>query len=124
MEDTMKDKTVVSILFIILVLIISGCANLESAKHKYIMRGQVLEVTGDTAYLCIGSEDGAQVGQEYTVYRFVKVPTVRTRSTLNYVLKKEQTGVIKIIEIVHEHMATAKILRGEVRENDVVELNP
>lgn len=35
----------------VLLLSMAGCATLESAKHAYVMRGQVLEMTGDTAYL-------------------------------------------------------------------------
>ena len=121
-DETMKPRTIFSFLFSVLLLFMSGCATFESAKHKYIMRGQILEVTGDTAYLCIGSKDGAQVGQEYTVYRFVKVPLVKTRGTVNYVFKREQAGGIKITEIVDEHMATAQITRGEVKANYIVEL--
>ena len=119
----MKSRKAVKALAAVLLLLMAGCATLESAKHEYIMRGQVLEVNGDSAYLCIGSHDGAQVGQEYTVYRFVKVPTYKSRGTVNYTFRKEQTGEIKITEIVDEHMATAKVVRGDVKEHDIVELN-
>ena len=120
----MEGKIVVRGLLTILLLLMAGCVTLESEKHQYIMRGQVLEVTGDTAYLCIGSKDGAQVGQEFTVYRFVKVHNPYASRGGFYSFKREQTGEIEITEIVDEHMATAKTVRGEVRVNDVVELNP
>ena len=120
----MKGRMAINGLVAVLLFLMAGCASLESAKHEYIMRGQVLEATGDTAYLCIGSHDGAQVGQEYTAYRFVKVPNYKSRGTVNYTFRKEQTGEIKITEIVDEHMATAKVVRGKVKDHDVVELNP
>ena len=118
----MERKIVVATLLMAFFAVATGCATMESAGHKYIMRGQILEVTDDTAYLCIGSHDGAKIGQEYTVYRFVKVPVSKTRGTVNYVFKREQTGGIKITAIVDEHMATAQIMRGEAKANYVVEL--
>jgi hypothetical protein len=123
-ENMMKSRTAVKALVTVLLLLMAGCATLESAKHEYIMRGQVLEATGDTVYLCIGSKDGAQVGQEYTVYRYVKVSNPSLTPRPYYIFRREQKGEIKITEIVDEHMATAKVVRGEVKEHDVVELNP
>lgn len=84
------------------------------------MRGQILEVNGDRAYLCIGSADGAQVGQDLTVYRFIKTGRLGPRTSVNY--KREEIGEVKISEIVDEHMANAKIISGQVKEHDVVEL--
>ncbi len=120
----MKGRKAISSLVVVLLLLTAGCATLESAKHEYIMRGQVLETNGDSAYLCIGSKDGAKVGQEYTVYRYVKVPNPYVRPGAAYSFRREQTGEVKITEIVDEHMANAKVVRGNVREHDVVELNP
>jgi hypothetical protein len=119
----MNIRSIIRVSIAILLLLITSCATIEKAGHKYIMRGQVLEVSDNIAYLCIGSKDGAQVGQEYTVYRFVKVPNPYSRPGAQYSFKREETGRIKITEIVDEHMATAKVVRGEVKENDVVELN-
>ena len=89
----------------------------ESAGHKYMMRGQVLDVTDGSVYLCIGYREGAKVGQEYAVYRFTKVQFARPR------YNKELIGRVKITELVNEHYATANILNGELKENDVVELD-
>jgi hypothetical protein len=122
-EAKMGRRFVVNALVTVLYLMVAACATLETAEHKYIMRGQVLEVTGNEAYLCIGSKDGAQVGQEYTVYRFVKVPNPNTKSPVPY-FRREEIGKLKIMEIVDEHMATAKTITGKIQANDVVELNP
>jgi hypothetical protein len=118
----MNSRNLVSGMFVVLLILMAGCATLESAKHKYVMRGQILEVTGDTTYLCIDSKDGALVGQEYSPYRFVKVRVVKSRGMVNYIFNREQTGRIKITEIVDERMATAQIMGGEVKANYVVEL--
>ena len=102
--------------------IMAGCANLDSARHEYIMRGQILEVSDNEAYLCIGRKDGAEVGQEYTVYNFRKT-LLRNEKSPQFTYIKEKTGTVKLIEIVDEHFAKAKILTGEAKVNDVVELS-
>jgi hypothetical protein len=115
----MKARFIFITLGILWVFIITSCATLETARHNYIMRGQILEATADGVYLCIGSADGAEVGQELKVYRFVRVPPIK--SIPNY--KREETGTVKITEIVDEHFAKAKILTGEAKENYIVELH-
>ncbi|MBI5593588.1 MAG: hypothetical protein HY881_24310 [Deltaproteobacteria bacterium] len=84
------------------------------------MRGQILESTGEGVYLCIGSADGAEVGQEYEVYKFVRMQDLKTMRP-NF--KREETGKVKITEIVDEHYAKAKILTGEAKVNYIVELH-
>jgi hypothetical protein len=118
-EAAMKDILRVTLL-ILLALAVSGCAGLETASHKHFMRGQVLDVSDSTAYLCVGTNDGAQVGQELVVYRFERVTRPTTKATAPYFARQE-VGKIKITEIVDEHMATAKILSGDIKVNDVAE---
>jgi hypothetical protein len=86
------------------------------------MRGQVLDVTDGVAYLCIGSKEGAEVGQEYAVYRSVKEwnPGTKYRP---FTYKRLETGKIRIEHIVDDHYATAEILSGDVKENDLAELS-
>jgi hypothetical protein len=121
-EKTMGKKSIVSALLITWLLVMSGCASLQKAEHEYIMRGQVLEVTGSSAYICIGKTDGAQVGQEFTVYRFVRSGFLSPRNQQPS-FKKEHVGRVKIEEIVHDHYSNANILAGSVKVNDVVELS-
>ena len=95
---------------------------LASVYHKYLMRGTVLESTDGKIYLCVGTSDGAKAGQELTVVRFTKTggsPGLKgQRPTFN----REEVGKVKILEVVDEHMANAKILSGEAKVNDIVEL--
>lgn len=87
---------------------VSGYAGIRRSPDR------VLEVSASTAYLCVGSNDGAQTGQELTVYRFDKIPNPNTKSTAP-LFKKQEIGKIKILEIVDEHMVIDKILSGNVK---------
>ena len=117
----MGKKSFVSALLITWLLVMSGCASLQKAEHEYVMRGQVLEVAGNSAYICIGKADGAQLGQEFTVYRFVKAGYLTPKNQTPY-FKKERAGKVKIEEIVHDHYSNANILTGSIKVNDIVEL--
>jgi methionine-rich copper-binding protein CopC len=117
----MKMRTVLSVLLVILFATTMGCATMESAGHKYVMRGSVLDVSDGTAYVCLGTEQGAKVGQEFMVFRYVK--TAANPKTQQPQYRVETVGRVKITA-TESHMAHAKILNGDVKENDVVELSP
>ncbi|MBF0466213.1 MAG: hypothetical protein HQK88_03185 [Nitrospirae bacterium] len=99
-------------------LMVGGCAGLEQAHHEYLMKGTILEKTGDEVYLCIGTKDGAQVGQELNVYLTRRVIGKGTHTDWERVF----TGKVKITEIVDEHFAKGKVISGTVKENDIAEL--
>jgi hypothetical protein len=115
-------KALVNALLVILFIVAAGCATLGSAGHKYIMKGQILEVADSGAYLCIGSAEGAKVGQEYAVYRNIKMQHSGFKQQTIY--RRKLIGAVKITEIVDEHYAKAIVLKGDVGINDVAELNP
>ena len=110
-----------SVCFLVLFLPIAGCGGLEAVRHNYVMRGQILEMKGDTAYLCMGSRDGAQVGQEFTVFKYERQPSVHQGIES---FKRKATGTVRTVQILDEHMATATIVSGEAKVNYVVELDP
>lgn len=115
----MKTRIFMSLLCGVLIAIAGGCAKVDSARHSYTMRGQILDVTDDGVYLCIGRKDGAVVGQEYAVYRFIRTSNFKS-SIPTY--KKEDTGTVKLTEITDEHYAKAKVIAGEAKVHDIVEL--
>jgi hypothetical protein len=119
-EKAMKRNYTLGVVLAICIIAIAGCASLGSAGHKYVMRGQILEAAGSEVYLCIGSKDGAKEGQEYAVFRFAK--EISPNPKLPPRFRKEEKGTVKITEIVDEHYAKAKVLAGDVKVNDVVEL--
>lgn len=117
----MKTKPFIAALLVLSFAIAAGCATAEAVRHQYIMRGQILDVTDGEAYLCIGSADGAQVGQELTVYRFTRAaPTLLKGGSPAF--QREPTGTVRITEIVNEHFARARVLTGRAEVNSVVEL--
>ncbi len=118
----MGKRAVVNALLAIVVVMAAGCATMESVGHKYMMKGQVLDVTDNSAYLCIGSKDGAEVGQEYAVYKFVRAVNPNPKFAAQPYFRREKAGKIKITEIVDEHMAKATITAGEVQVNYMAEL--
>ena len=118
----MKSNFIITSLSIVALFIMTSCASLEKAGHQYVMRGNILESTSEGVYLCIGSADGATVGQELNVYKFTKIPGAG-KSSIPPNFRRQETGTVKITEIVDEHYAKAKILTGEAKENSIVELH-
>jgi hypothetical protein len=91
-----------------------------SFHHKYLMRGQVLEVENETLVLCIGTADGAEVGQELDVVRHERsqIPPKATGPAF----RREKVGKVRITMIFDEHYAEAIVLDGDVRLHDTVEV--
>ena len=106
--------SIVSVMFMIILL--TSCATMGKAYHKYLMKGSIIETYDSDIYLCIGSNDGAEVGQELDVYK------IRTISKARSTFQREHAGKVKITEIVDEHFAKAKVISGKAEKNDVVEL--
>ena len=116
----MKRNYIWDVALAIAIIAIVGCASIGAVGHNYIMRGQILEAAGTNVYLCIGSKDGAKVGQEYAVYRFAKEMSPNPKLPPRF--RKGEKGAVEITEIVDEHYAKAKVVAGEAKVNDVVEL--
>ncbi|MEO5356268.1 MAG: hypothetical protein H7844_03095 [Nitrospirae bacterium YQR-1] len=114
---TLVRRVVILLSITVAGLTIGACAGLEHSYHENIMKGTILEKTGSDVYLCIGTKDGAQVGQELSVYSLKKLTAKgRLRDW-----EREFTGKVKITEIVDEHFAKGKVISGSVKENDIVE---
>lgn len=91
-----------------------------SFKHKYTMRGQVLEIQAGSVVVCIGQEDGAQVGQVLDVVRHTP-KSARAKST-GPRFRKEDVGMVRITSLFDGHYATADVVKGSPKVNDTVEL--
>jgi len=120
----MRKPTIVNVLVAIFFIAVAGCATMESAGHKYVMKGQILDVSNGEANLCIGSAEGAKAGQEFTVYRNVRLPFTNPSKEEHPSYKREQIGTVKIEQVFNEHYAKAKIVSGDIKANDVAELCP
>jgi hypothetical protein len=105
---------IVSVMF--MVILLTSCVTMGKTHHKYLMKGNIIETYNSDIYLCIGSNDGAEVGQELDVYKITIIS--KARSTF----QREHIGKVKITEIVDEHFAKAKVISGKAEKNDIVEL--
>jgi len=100
-------------------LALGGCAE-GGVRHGWIMRGQVLTVDGDVATVCVGSRDGAKVGQVLTVERITVKPAPSPKSG-SPTFSRSDIGRVKIIQLYGEHYARAQVVAGSPAINDVVE---
>lgn len=100
----------------------SACSSMQGARHEYLMRGQVVEISGSKAVVCIGSKDGAQVGQELVAYKVVaRSSGGSAKSPPRW--ERVKVGSVRIEQVIDEHFATAQVISGPVEVNHVVELN-
>ena len=93
----------------------SGCQSAHSAHHGYLMRGSIVDKSAEGVVLCIGSKDGATVGQQLSV---IKV----TQGTPKGVFLKQKVGSVTITAIIDEHFAKATVKTGQAELGQIVEL--
>ncbi len=84
--------------------------------HGFLMKGSIIEASDSDVYLCIGSKDGASVGQELNVYKVITVTKARSS------FKRVHTGKVRITQIIDEHFAKATVISEKAEKNDIVEL--
>ncbi len=101
------------ILATFVIFLMFSCA---TVYHGFLMKGSIVEASNSDVYLCIGSKDGASVGQELDVYKITQRQSKATR------FRRVQTGKVKITEIIDEHFARATVISGKAEMNDIVEL--
>lgn len=94
-------------------------ADETSIKHKYLMRGQILETDGRIMVVCVGKEDGAEVGQVLDVVRHVRVGNPKDAAPQ---FRRVEIGSAKVTTLFDDHYATAEVIEGSPKVNDTVEL--
>lgn len=87
--------------------------------HTFFMRGTVVRAAGDQLVVCIGREDGAQPGQELTVYRVSEHPHGPKGPPM---FQRKEVGTVRIHGVIDEHFANATVVSGRIKRNDIVEL--
>ncbi len=114
MDRKISFKNVVSLTFAtFIIFLMFSCATFY---HAHIMKGSIIKASGSEVYLCIGSRDGASVGQELDVYEILETKPTPT------LFRRVIVGKVKITEIVDEHFAKATVISGKAEKNDIVEL--
>tara|TARA_R110001592_G_scaffold3113_1_gene17414 strand:+ start:9898 stop:10251 length:354 start_codon:yes stop_codon:yes gene_type:complete len=101
----------------ILVWFLTACSG-SQFYHEQIMKGQVVGIDNDELVICIGSKDGAKVGQELQVYRYVWEGALEEGES-DY--RVDYVGTLKIKSVVNDHFSRAINTEGNVIKNDVVE---
>ncbi|WP_299975584.1 hypothetical protein [uncultured Pseudoteredinibacter sp.] len=114
----MSNKMVRAFFLVIFVGSLTACGTTQ-LYHEYLARGQVVGVDSNEVVVCIGSSDGAKVGQGLQVYRYI---WEGAEEEGNDDYRKEFVGNVEITTIVNEHFARAKVSAGDVRKHDMVEL--
>ena len=98
----------------------SALAGETSFRHKYLMRGQVLEQQDHSLVVCIGRADSAEVGQDLDVVRHVRISLGPKATGPSF--RPEDVGRARITTIFDDHYAQATVLEGNVKVGDVVQL--
>lgn len=96
-----------------------GCAS-DAIRHGWVMRGQVLAMDDTVATVCVGTRDGAKIGQVFTVQHYTVKYGVGFKGANS--VSRTDVGQVKITELFDEHYARAVVVRGMPAINDVVEL--
>ena len=115
----MRAKRVVLLPTILLAVSLAGCLP-DSVRHGWVMRGQVLALDNGVATVCIGTSDGAKVGQVLEVQHITPKPSGNSHASVTFT--RTDAGRVKITELFDEHYARAQVVAGNPAVNDVVEL--
>ncbi|MRS06031.1 hypothetical protein EG832_22860, partial [bacterium] len=95
-----KKLRILSFLFLMTtgIFVMTSCtgSQVQRVYHGAVMKGSIVSVADEGVYLCIGSKDGATVGQELDVY---SVTAVGNPKSANY-LRREKVGKVRIARIV------------------------
>ena len=87
--------------------------------HSFFMRGSVVKAAGGTLVVCVGKLHGAEAGQVLKVYRNVEHPH-GPRGPMSFMQK--DVGTVRINAVIDDHYANAVAISGDVKVNDIVEL--
>jgi hypothetical protein len=115
----MGNNSVGLLMLLMAVLMISTYATAQTGLHSSMMKGSVIEIENSNVYICIGSRDGAKVGQELDVYNIGAKPMVYKGPPS---FERKHTGKLKIIEVLDEHFARAILVSGKAEIAYIVEL--
>lgn len=88
--------------------------------HEFVMKGSVIDVAEEGIYFCIGTPDGAKVGEEYDAIHVSRDISGHPRSAPRF--KHVKVGRVRVEEIVDVHYAKAKVIAGKVEKGDLIAL--
>jgi len=89
--------------------------------HSFFMRGSIVGEQAEGKVVCVGSEDGATVGQVLSVYRTVVHPGPSGKGTGPF-YHREPAGHVRIDHVYDAHFAHVSVVDGAPAVHDIVEL--
>ena len=112
-------RRLATLVFLLASLAAPAFAAESGFSHEVLMRGHILEVEADELIVCVGEEEGAQVGQELAVIEHRRVIGTGKKGPR---FKRETVGRVRITSLFDGHYATAALVSGEASPHDTVEL--
>lgn len=88
--------------------------------HSWFMRGSIVAEDATGKVVCIGSDDGATVGQVLVAYRVV--PNLGPSKGTGPNFRRERTGHVRIDHVFDAHFAHVSVVDGVPAVHDIVEL--
>jgi hypothetical protein len=123
-------KWLLMVLMILGIFTLTSCATTSCQRYAkgggIAIKGSVIQVADKDVYLCVGTLDGAWVGQELEVWRTIYgkgTPTtdVQGFTTTSGEISEAMVGKIKITKVLDDHYSMAEVISGEAKLHDIVE---
>ena len=110
-------ETLKAVVLLSLFSILAACATNQDAQDN-VMRGSVVRVSDKTVVVSLGSSQRIEPGEKFTVHRTQYTGSI-TEDTDRYTTK--EVGEVRILKILKEHFARARITAGEAETGDIIE---
>ena len=116
----MKIKTKIGLVIASLAMLAAAPASAAGVGHSWFMRGSIVAEDATGKVVCIGSDDGATVGQILDAYRVVQNPGPYKGPGPN--VRRERSGHVRIDHVFDAHFAHVSVVDGAPAVHDIVEL--
>lgn len=103
---------------LLLVSTIAACAN-SPFYHKNVMQGQIVNIDEQGPIICTGSQGNSIEGKTLNVFRTYSGHGTEEGDD-GYAVRK--IGQLIGGESINDHFARARVVNGEIKKNDFVEL--
>ncbi|CAH0498975.1 hypothetical protein [Novosphingobium sp. CECT 9465] len=117
----MKLKTKISLAIASIAMLGAVPVAAASVGHSWFMRGSIVGEQAEGKVVCIGSEDGATVGQILDAYKVVQNPGPGNKGA-GPTFRRERTGHVRIDHVYDAHFAHVSVVDGAPSVHDIVEL--
>lgn len=115
-------KTKISMAIAAIAMFAAVPAAAAGIGHSFFMKGSIVAEQAEGKVVCIGSEDGATVGQVLDVYRTVQVPGPISGKGAGPFFRREPAGHVRIDHVYDAHFAHVSVVDGRPALHDIVEL--